>query len=280
MTTTAPPQAQTGPTSQVEHVTPNQAERWLADDNISNRNIREHRVAAYARDMTAGRWMFNGESLKFDIDGVLLDGQHRLAAVARSGVTAPFVVVRGLPPEAQDTVDIGAARTMADALSLRGEPGAAALAAIARRIVRWERGVTTQGGAGYVTPAEVLVYIEDHPELRRAVQVAQMSRGAVPAAPSAVASAYHLCASLDVPGAERFYVDQLIKSVGLQEGDPALALQRKLQRAMNSDGRQMHPDDAFRFAVLAWNHFRAGTRISKLQAPKGGWTAANIPIPK
>lgn len=268
-----------GPTSEVTHVAPELATFWLANNNTSNRPMRESRVAAYARDMVAGRWVFNGETVKFDVEDVLLDGQHRLAAIARSGVTVPLVVIRGLPPEAQETVDIGSVRTMADALSLRDEPGAKYLAAIARKIVRWERGTATQGGAGMVTHAEMHAYIEAHPELRRAVAVAQLCQRSVPAAPSAVASAYHLCAQRDVSSAELFYVEQLIKGVGMREGDPALALLRRIQREANG-GRQMHPDDVFRYALLTWNHFRDGHRLTRVQAPNGGWTAGNTPTPK
>lgn len=277
--TVTSPAVTSGPVSETIHVTPEQAQEWLAKNNISNRPMREARVAAYARDMTAGRWLFNGETIKFDVGKVLLDGQHRLAAVVRSGVTVPFIVVWGLPAEAQDTVDIGSTRTMSDALSLRDEPGARHLAAIARKVVMWERGYATQGGAGMATHQEMHAYIDAHPELREAVRVAQAARGAVPAAPSVIGAAYHLCARINLVDAERFYVDQVIRGLGLSEGDAAAVLRDRLQKH-SVGGRQMHPDDVFRYSILAWNHFRSGSRITKLQAPHGGWTASNCPVPK
>jgi len=267
------------PTSSIVLVTPDQAATWLAEHNTHNRNLREARVASYARDMEAGAWRFNGDPIRFASDGTLLDGQHRLSAIMRSGETVQMLVIWGLDPGTQETMDIGAVRTMADALSLRGEEAAKYLAAIARRAVRYERGVIAEGGVGAPTHAEMHAYIEAHPKVRRAVEVAIKACATVPAAPSAIATAFLLCAEKDLLAAELFYITQLINGIGLAEGDPAWVLIRRLQREAQG-GRQMHADDVFRFSILAWNHFRAGARISKLQAPQGGWGPKNMPVPR
>ncbi|MDO0930218.1 hypothetical protein QQY66_00225 [Streptomyces sp. DG2A-72] len=55
-------------------VSPALARHWLTEHNTHNRSLRPRVVAAYARDMHAGRWMDNGETIKFAADGTLLDG--------------------------------------------------------------------------------------------------------------------------------------------------------------------------------------------------------------
>ena len=84
---------------------------WLGF-NTHNRNLRQRQCSASCTstrpDMEAGNWQWNGESIKFAEDGTLLDGQHRLAAIAESGVTLPVLVVRGLPNETQETAVDGA----------------------------------------------------------------------------------------------------------------------------------------------------------------------------
>lgn len=268
------------PTTSIVNVTPDQAATWLAEHNIHNRTLRESRVAQYARDMEADRWQFNGDPIRFALDGSLLDGQHRLSAVMRSGKTVPMVVIWGLANSAQETMDTGAARSMADALSLRGEQAAKYLAAIARRLVQYDRSVNTDGGASNPTFAEMHTYIGANPDIRRAVEVAQRSQGArLPAPPSSVGAAYFVCARKDVPSAETFFITQLIECIGLREGDAARALLRRFQNE-NLAGRQMHPDDVFRYSIQAWNHFRAGNAITKLQAPAGGWGPKNMPVPR
>lgn len=42
----------------------------------------------------------------------------------------------------------------------------------------------------------------------------------------------------------------------------------------------MSPEDVYRYSVLAWNHYRSGTKITKLQAPRGGWAPGAIPRPR
>ena len=77
----------------IETITPQDAERILkesekafseAEGGFKQRNRRRDTVTAYAEDMAAGRWKENGETIKFDSEGRLIDGQHRLAAVVKA----------------------------------------------------------------------------------------------------------------------------------------------------------------------------------------------------
>lgn len=268
------------PTTSIINVGPERAAEWLAENNTHNRAIREAQVSRYARDMADGQWQFNGDPIRFATDGTLLDGQHRLSAILRSGVTVPMVVIWGLPSIAQETMDIGSVRSMADALLLRGETGSKYMAAIARRCLLFDQGINTVGGYASPSYAEMHSYIDANPSIRRAVEVAQRSQSnRIPASPSTIGSAFFVCARRDVPSAELFYITQLIDSVGLRIGDPAHTLQLRLRKEAG-EGRQMHADDVFRYCILAWNAFRAGRELKKLQAPHGGWGASNMPVPR
>lgn len=111
----------------------------MLEGNTHNRAINQARVRQFASDMADGRWMENGESLKFDMNGTLQDGQHRLWAVIESDTSQPMVVVRGLFPEAQDTMDIGASRTTGQILRLNGQTNPNFAAAVAHLLLRWDR---------------------------------------------------------------------------------------------------------------------------------------------
>lgn len=69
-----------------ERITPEKAKQWL-EMNHHNRPLSDVYCNELARDMKEGRWHVNGESIKFDSSGFLIDGQHRLKAVVRSGCT-------------------------------------------------------------------------------------------------------------------------------------------------------------------------------------------------
>lgn len=75
-------------------VTPIQAATWL-ESNKFNRKISDVSVLRYARDMAAGQWTLNHQGIAFGDDGVLVDGQHRLMAVVKSGETVKMMVTWG-----------------------------------------------------------------------------------------------------------------------------------------------------------------------------------------
>lgn len=85
-----------GVTVGVELIDQDAARSYLAKNN-ANRTIQKARVDQYKRDMKQGNWQFTGESITFYANGELKDGQHRLTAIAETGIAQRFVVVRGIP---------------------------------------------------------------------------------------------------------------------------------------------------------------------------------------
>lgn len=112
-------------------VTPKIAEKMLSS-NTHNRPVYQLTVDCYARDMRLGLWKPNNQGIGFDVNGVLIDGQHRLLAIIQSGVTLEMIVVTDLPVESQTTVDAGKARGVGDNLHLIGEDNGNVRAAIVR----------------------------------------------------------------------------------------------------------------------------------------------------
>jgi hypothetical protein len=75
-------------------VDPAKAAEWLAL-SIKREPLREDLVRHYARIMAAGQWRHDDGSkpIAFSSDGSrLIDGNHRLTAVMRSGVTVSLRV--------------------------------------------------------------------------------------------------------------------------------------------------------------------------------------------
>ena len=81
----------------VEVINPGEAKAYL-DNNAKHRPIKDKKVAEYMAEMREGHWKLNGKTICFDSTGRLLNGQHRLSAVVRSGVPLTTVVIRGLDP--------------------------------------------------------------------------------------------------------------------------------------------------------------------------------------
>lgn len=94
-------------TEGVELITPGKAKEYLDLNFEKNRRKSAESISAYGRDMTARTWVFTGDPIKFDTNGRLVDGQHRLEAIIASGVPKQINVVRGLIPDAVMCIDKG-----------------------------------------------------------------------------------------------------------------------------------------------------------------------------
>lgn len=105
--------------TRVEFITPEIAIRYLAG-NENNRKVSPGVVKQYCESVKRGEWRLNGESIKFDTDGNLLDGQHRLYAIIKAGIGVRTLVTRGLDREVFVTIDIGKKRTASDCLGMIG----------------------------------------------------------------------------------------------------------------------------------------------------------------
>lgn len=135
-------------TSKVERVTPEIASQWLKGNTL-NRPLRLGYVVKLAEQMKAGAWRV-AQPISFNGDGTLLDGQHRLSAIVRSGTTVEMLVVRGLAHDVFDVLDQGVARSAADLFSLRGGKNVAKACAIAASIILRAVGTNSRGVRGEV----------------------------------------------------------------------------------------------------------------------------------
>lgn len=107
-------------TSEVVTITPQIASLWLDKfNNPNNRKIYEDRVKNYAQRIVRGEWLL-GDALKFDKNGVLIDGQHRLSAVIHTNQPVQFLVLRGFEPESAQVLDRGMLRSLSHVAQLSG----------------------------------------------------------------------------------------------------------------------------------------------------------------
>lgn len=122
-------------------ITPALADEWLRTRNKGNRTISEPHVDMLARQMSAGNWLSIHQPIAFDKSGELNDGQHRLAAVVRSGVTVTMWVCFGANREHMGAVDNTRTRTPGDALAIyNGRTHPAQRAAVLRMLISLEHG--------------------------------------------------------------------------------------------------------------------------------------------
>jgi hypothetical protein len=100
-------------------MTPDSAQFHLIGQ-VKNRKLRKRHVDTLVRDIQRGDWHVSPAGIVLDEQGRLIDGQHRLTAILATGQSVPLFVWHGWPPAAQDVLDMGAARSVAEQLGLDG----------------------------------------------------------------------------------------------------------------------------------------------------------------
>lgn len=135
--------------AKVETITPEIAKEYLKFNTI-NRPLNKNHVSFLAKQMKAGDWKMNGETICFE-DTALVDGQHRLHAVIESGVPIDFLVVRGCEKNSFITYDSGRNRSDSDVFHLSDIPNYNSVSSIVKKYFSFHYGwisISNEKGRG------------------------------------------------------------------------------------------------------------------------------------
>lgn len=264
--------------SSIVTVTPKMAANWLAK-NKKNRTVAKGRVIDYANRLRDGKWMLNGESIKFDTNGNVLDGQHRLHAVIKSGVSMVTHVVNNIPPEVFKTLDGGKPRSGADALHIIGYKNAALLSGGIRFIMRIKSGLSTrnssigrQGANHNIDVIDEINFIAKNKHLQdwtAFVEKLSKSGGAsISLGKTAILGFLYLFSEKDKEQAEEF-ITKLCFGIGLEIGDPIWLLRDRLLKVASSPTMILPTNVRNALVIKAWNAFRTGNYPKQLKYTSG-----------
>lgn len=252
-------------TTEIVEVTPEIAREWLAH-NDQNRSLRAGVVAKYARDMVAGNWQPTGQSISFDWNDRLIDGQHRLHAVIKANVTVTMLVVWNLDPDAQTVIDTGARRTPGDALKFSGvdgnTPGLAAAVQVLHDYLSGNFQNTAHKPNVRLTNTEVIDAVQRHAKLPYSVQFGYRIYKGIGATPRTIAVAHYLFSQLDAGRATEFFTSIAeMRTAG--KGDPRVALKHALT-ALAGKSANSYPGVHLSLIFRAWNAWLAGQSVTSL----------------
>jgi hypothetical protein len=251
-------------------VTPGIAKNWL-NRNPNNRSINEKTVREYTADMLHGRWKYNGEAVKFDVDGHLIDGQHRLNAIVMSNTAQDMLVVRGLDPQVFDSIDIGRMRSTANVMEVKKIPHFNRAASALAVVVMYDKGVGSRV-RDRIKPNQSLEWLDRYPELPEAIDEIGTARPLL-LGRSLFDGLYYIFRRLDKPLAME-YMLAIRDGVGIE----ALNAWRQLRERLIRNYASMNKLDEVQIAALiikGWNIARQGRDSAKL-----GWAPAKEDFPR
>ena len=107
-----------GWTVKIETWTPQRAADALARCNTGNRTLRTRVVSRYADVIRGGGWKVSPDGIVFAASGRLIQGQHRLSAVVRAGLSVEMVTWRNVDDDVFSVFDRGVLRNVSDALEV------------------------------------------------------------------------------------------------------------------------------------------------------------------
>ena len=119
------------------YITPEIAKHYLSY-NTQNRKESGSSINFLTQQMNKGLFIENGESIVFDKNMKLTDGQHRLMAIIKSGKSYHIPVVKGVNIKSMATYDTGKNRSAADVLSINGFKNSNLLSTFIKLINKYE----------------------------------------------------------------------------------------------------------------------------------------------
>lgn len=262
--------AESGVETRLVYFDPETAQRYLAW-NGQNRKMSKATVDRYAKAMTAGKWVANGETIKMSASGALIDGQHRLQAVVKSGETVPMFVMTGLDHEAFKTIDIGRKRTGGDILSIYspeyGGRNRRVLASTLRLLASFSaNGVFNQASLHTFDHTDMIDVLERNPQIIDSIDYAQNMKDASRLCPvPCLAVLHYLFKRKDPANALKFFY-WLDTGLEIEKGNPVAALRSRLLNIRRQSARVDTPL-ILPYVVRAWQHLREGEECQNLRIP-------------
>jgi hypothetical protein len=250
--------------SRVIEFSPELAEYILSKLNPKNRKTKPAKIKKYAEDLANGSFSLTGDTIKFGTDGLLKDGQNRLAASVRTGKPLISHTVFGVDPQSFDRMDIGKNRTGADVLHIAGVKYANHVAAAVRWLLILTSGNPSDRGASYSNAELLKAYREkfDSGRLENSIQAALLVRKTCHHPVGPLAALHYIFCERSSRKADEFF-DEWATGRAKRARAPARVLQNTLQEKATESNNRIHENVRNALIIKAWNAFVANRTVTR-----------------
>ncbi|MFH9863030.1 hypothetical protein [Streptomyces sp. NPDC017202] len=253
---------------EVLHVSPELAAEWLTR-NTSNRPLSKSAVQQLAGRIQRGEWQLTHQGIAFDEDGVLIDGQHRLAAIAKAGMTVPLTVTHGVPRTAFTVMDTGRKRTGRDTLALAGEANSTHLAAALRGLHLYLNAPNSawSGGSSVTSNDQLLTMLDQHPGIRDALHHGIALNRACRITVTAATIGWYVTTQARPDIDQTPWREGIVTGARLEPGDPRLTLRNTMLNLATGTTHRRRDDsrEHLLYYLKAWNAWAEGRSIKLLR---------------
>ena len=245
------------------------AKLYIESNYGKQRNLSESHVVHLAQQMKAGQWECNGEPIIFDENDNLIDGQHRLNAIIRSGVAIETLVVDGVKQSSFVTINSGKSRSNSDVFSIKGTANYNNIATCVNGVMNYRRALkvmktitdgetkwTQIGGSlnASVRPSKVdmVKEYESHADkYQQSIHLASRSKKIMQMGPLAIVAAMGLIDGTHQDFVEPFFIT-LANGIFPHENHPAYRLKSRFEQNRNSK-LKLSSNTLLLLTAKAWN---------------------------
>ncbi|MFZ4238377.1 hypothetical protein ACOZGD_24730 [Streptomyces murinus] len=271
---------QGAPIPRLIQVTPELAEILLSRA-VVNRRLDWGQVDFLADSIIRDEWQLTHQGIALDgpLDtGRLLDGQHRLNAIIKAGISVWIYVFEGLPETAFPVLDTGKRRSGVDTLSSTGEKYLPLLHSTIRHVLLFKNmpDSSWSGNRARIANGRILAaYNEDSDMYREAVAMGRALSKHVFASQTGAAVGYFVTTEAAPAVKVDSWIDGLTSGANLEIGDPRLALIKVPHMKGRGRKRRYTMREQVAIYIKAWNAWVQEEKIENLRLKK----TEEMPIP-
>lgn len=263
-------------------ITPEIAKRLLEQTNPNvQRKVTIGQVRQISTAITNGDFRCNGDTIRQDIEGNIIDGQHRLLAVIKAGKPIITNFTKGLATEVIHTIDIGnKTRSLADILEIAHQKKykyANSISATSKFIINFNKGVYFKNGVkgerAYVTSTYFLEWMDNNPAIIDFVEVTMRLRanGDRVIAPAMFCGLKWILDRYNKEKSDIFF-QQLSDGVGINRDSPIITLRKKIfSTKFATQGTHkinLSTTELIYIILRTWNAFVKGETLTYLKIVK------------
>lgn len=255
-------------------VDPDLAREWLRRNKL-NRRMRHSVTLFYADQIAHDQWRQDTpEAIAFDVDGNLLQGQHRLEGIIEADRPVRLLVATGVAAESRLVLDTGVSRTGPDALHMRYrdlKPGQAqAFASAIRGLEAWRREPKKGPHENIASRIPNVVLVDKLKEYRGGLERFYSAADAIHHAPvrGGLGLWLTMLYAFGLLSVEQTldFADKVATGANLPLAHPALTLRDRLNRMPTGDTKPRRQTNA-RLIVYAWNAYRERRSMRRMLLP-------------
>lgn len=240
--------------------------------NLNNRPLRKGHVSFLTKEMLSGNWVFTGDPIRFDSNGVLIDGQYRLNSIIKSNTPQEMLVQYGLNNDVFTRIDTGKKRSSSDVFSIEEISNSTVAASVTRNLLNFRKGVFGETGMSNLafSNTDLLEFYLDNPKLEakitEAVSLYKKSNRFLE--PSVIATTFICLSDIDEEKGRDFML-KLCLGYSLELKNPILVLRNMIINA-KAEKKSYASKHMYSLIFHTWDLYMAGktVRFREIKLPE------------